>query len=72
MTDTQTSHLPKDFLERMQDMLGAEFDDFLQSFSQNHSHSGIRINNLKKGALEAVMKETGKLSGVPWCADGWP
>lgn len=63
--------LPEAFLERMKNMLGEEFTEFLGSFSHKDVCGGMRINGLKKGAREAVQRETGDLSGVPWCADGF-
>ena len=39
--------LPSDFVARMQQMLGNEWDAFLQSF-ENEEHHGLRINSLKR------------------------
>lgn len=63
--------LPEEFLERMKNMLGDEFSEFMQSFSHKDIFGGMRINGLKKGAREAVQKEEDGLSGVPWCVDGF-
>ena len=71
MADIETTHLPEEFLERMRNMLGTEFDAFLQNFYDKNTYGGIRINNLKTDALKAVREETGELLGVPWCTDGF-
>lgn len=71
MDDAMKICLPEEFLERMRNMLGAEFEEFAENFANKNAYGGIRINTLKKGAKEAVLKETGELFGVPWCADGF-
>lgn len=71
MADDKVVHLPEAFLERMKNMLGDEYEDFLKSFQDKKSYSGMRINKLKKNAGEAVINETGDLPGVLWCADGF-
>ncbi len=63
--------LPKEFTDRMKDMLGDEFEAFSESFSENDAYVGMRINTLKKGALSAVLKETGELEKISWCPDGF-
>ena len=42
------NNLPKEFLERMQLMLGDEYEAFLRSYDEPR-RSGLRINKLKKG-----------------------
>ncbi|MBE5866204.1 MAG: RNA methyltransferase [Lachnospiraceae bacterium] len=43
--------LPEKFLERMKDMLGAEYDAFVQSFEQD-KYQALRINPMKKKYIE--------------------
>ena len=38
--------LPQDFMIRMQEMLGDEYDDFLQSY-ENTNYQALRVNRLK-------------------------
>ena len=74
--------LPEQFLSRMQEMLGAEYDAFLESFSQE-KYQALRLNRLKTGQngesaadLLAPDKE-GKslapfhLTSVSWAKDGY-
>ena len=68
------NNLPKEFLERMQLMLGDEYEAFLRSYDEPR-RSGLRINKLKKGR-----GDTSELSGflplfgaepIPWTNDGY-
>lgn len=63
--------LPVKFTERMLDMLGEEYESFIDAFCSENVYGGMRINTLKKGAREAVFAQTGELSGVEWCPDGF-
>lgn len=63
--------LPVKFTERMMDMLGKEYESFIDAFCNENVYGGMRINTLKKGAREAVFAQTGELSGVEWCPDGF-
>lgn len=64
-------NLPKDFINRMKNMLGAEYDDFESAFSAPDNHIAIRINTAKKDAKEAVLKVIGDREQVAWCEDGY-
>lgn len=72
--------LPKEFLDRMETMLGEEYPAFLESYERKRYHA-LRVNPLK-GSREtflqkirqntAVGEENGeRFSPVPWCADGF-
>ena len=64
--------LPKDFTNRMQDMLGDEFPAFLQSY-ENTNHQALRVNRLK-GNVEDFLSGcvfSGELSPVTWTCDGF-
>lgn len=52
--------LPEKFLDRMQKMLGEEYDAFLETFGQN-KYQALRLNPLKKGmdGLSAAEKLAG-------------
>lgn len=63
--------LPEQFLERMQKMLGSEYDAFVESFSQE-KYQALRLNPLK-GKPEALhlLQEAFHLSPVPWAKNGY-
>lgn len=63
--------LPEKFEIRMRDMLKDEYDDFRKSMEEAPIFTGIRVNTSKKGACDAVLKEFGNLSAVPWCDSGF-
>lgn len=62
--------LPLDFIKRMKDMLGSEYENFEKAFCEGESYSAMRINTLKDipKELKAV---TDKLEKVPWCDFGY-
>ncbi len=68
--------LPSDFVARMQQMLGNEWDAFLQSF-ENEEHHGLRINSLKKGLteekIEAILGsfQIQPNDKIPWTQTGF-
>lgn len=64
-------NLPEKFTERMKNMLGGEFDQFVNALENAPIYSAIRVNTLKKGAKDAVLSEFGNLKSVPWCNDGF-
>ncbi len=60
-----------DFKNRMKNMLGEEYDLFIEAFSQNESYVGIRLNNKKKNVLklfEDILKDCEK---IDWCDNGY-
>lgn len=64
--------LPQDFMIRMQEMLGQEYDAFLQSY-ENTNYQALRINRLK-GTVEDFFSASpfaGELSPVTWTCDGF-
>ncbi len=63
--------LPEKFEHRMKNMLGNEYDDFLNAMESAPIFSGIRINTAKKGAEDAVLSEFGPLEPIPWCGGGY-
>lgn len=64
-------NLPYKFEERMKEMLGSEYEDFLDAFKNEPIYAGIRINSIRPGAHEAVKKIFGILESIPWCKDGF-
>ncbi len=64
--------LPADFINRMQTMLGEQFDTFIQSY-ENTNYQALRVNRLK-GTAEQFLKMADfadSLSPVSWTTDGF-
>lgn len=62
--------LPATFEQKMKNILGEEYKDFLHSFDQLR-HYGLRINTLKWSIEEAREKLPFKLSPVDWAETGF-
>lgn len=64
--------LPQDFTKRMQEMLGEEYDAFLQSY-ENTNYQALRLNGLKGSSdnFFSRCKFSDKLSPVTWTKDGF-
>lgn len=62
--------LPIKFLERMEKMLGAEYEEFLASYEKERVY-GLRINTLKMQVEEALTKLPFHLEPVSWCDSGF-
>ncbi len=62
--------IPKAFLAKMQELLGEEYQSFLQSLSEPYA-SGLRLNPLKISPAEFRMRFPQKLTPVPWCKEGF-
>lgn len=62
--------LPVEFLQRMKEMLGEEYEDFLASYDQERVY-GLRLNTLKgeAEALKRILPFT--LEPIPWCDTGF-
>ena len=59
--------LPIDFINRMKEMLGEEYEDFISAYEDSDYH-GLRINPLK---AESKLLSEWKLRPVPWCGSGF-
>jgi len=62
--------LPEAFLERMQLLLGDEYQRFLQSYSAPVT-TGLRVNTLKLAPSEFQLISNLNLSPIPWCPSGF-
>lgn len=66
--------LPEQFLQRMQEYLGEEYPDFLQSYSKE-KFQALRVNTLKQNESGESGTETlaalFKLEAVPWAENGY-
>lgn len=63
-------HLPNSFLERMQELLGSEYDDFLASYDSPR-YAGIRVNTLKISMDSFLKLAPYSLKPVSWCETGF-
>ena len=62
--------LPEKFLQRMQAMLGDEYEQFLASYDHD-KYQALRVNTLKASAESFVNNSSFKLSPVPWTDTGF-
>jgi NOL1/NOP2/sun family putative RNA methylase len=67
-------NLPEDFKQKMQDMLGEDWERFLEGYEQNRFQA-FRLNPLKKGfteeLAESLRKRFGAVEAVPWEKNGY-
>ena len=64
-------NLPKDFKERMKIDLGNEYQDFLDTFSEDGYFSAIRLNPKKKNVKILFSHILSDCQKVLWCDDGY-
>ncbi len=62
--------LPQEFVGRMKEMLGEEYEAFENSYEQG-KYQSLRINPLKAGKNEFLEKQPFTLDIVPWCENGY-
>ncbi len=62
--------LPQEFLERMQNMLGEEYGEFLQTYEEPRRF-GLRVNTLKISVDEFVRLAPFHLKKIPWIDNGF-
>ncbi len=62
--------LPEQFLQRMQEMLGDEYEEFLQSFEREH-YRGLRINLRKVDTESFLAANPFSLQPVLWTENGF-
>ena len=63
-------NLPEAFVNRMSDLLGPEFSDFVASYDQPR-HYGLRVNTLKISPADFLKISPFKLEPVPWAPEGF-
>ena len=63
-------NLPSAFLTRMQEMLGEEYEAFLQSYESGHYQS-LRLNPRKTDREEFMEKSPFHLTPVAWEKNGF-
>ena len=62
--------LPKEFLERMECMLGEEYEEFLRTYEEPRKF-GLRVNTLKISVDEFVKLSPFHLTPIPWIDNGF-
>lgn len=60
-------NLPNEFCERMRELVGDEYDAFIESY-ETQLNRGVRINTLK---CDTVPKAVADCEKVAWCPDGY-
>jgi NOL1/NOP2/sun family putative RNA methylase len=61
---------PQTFLQRMERLLGSEYQDFIASLHQPAT-IGLRVNTLKLSSTEFSQRSPYQLSPIPWCSSGF-
>ena len=62
--------LPQKYLDSMKELLGDEFQTYLDSFSQKRLY-GLRVNNLKISTEDFLKISPFKLKKIPWIDNGF-
>ncbi|GAB1155698.1 hypothetical protein YWY31_17230 [Paenibacillus illinoisensis] len=62
--------LPSIFEERMKNLLGDEFEQFMKSYEQS-PHAGLRVNTLKISMEQFDELAPFDLRPIPWCGTGF-
>lgn len=62
--------LPKDFVRRMQQLLGKEYEEFVAGYEKKRFY-GLRYNPLKTGKETFLKKMPFELTSVKWCEEGF-
>lgn len=63
-------YLPKKYLDRMEQLLGSEFEEFMRSYEKKRFY-GLRVNTLKISIEDFKKISPFKLIPIPWCKDGF-
>ncbi len=61
--------LPQDFLDEMKALLGAEYDEFINSYDKERLQA-LRLNTLKSVSFDDIKKGFGLIE-VEWTKDGF-
>ncbi len=65
------NHLPRDFTDRMRELLGAEeFEAFMASYQEDRTQ-GLRLNPLKGGNSLPLAEKQFLLEKIPWAREGY-
>lgn len=64
------TYLPEEFLKRMQEMLGEEYEEFLASYEQPRTY-GLRVNTRKMTPEEFEERKIFPVKRIPWVENGF-
>jgi len=64
------NELPIQFTEKMKNLLGADFDKYLESFQQKRVY-GLRVNTDKISVEDFLKISPFRLEPIPWCHNGF-
>lgn len=62
--------LPQEFLDRMKNLLGGEYEDFLATYEKPRNF-GLRVNTLKISVEDFVRLAPFHLTPIPWIENGF-
>ena len=62
--------LPQEFLDNMKEILQDEFEEYLEIFNRDYTHS-FRINTNKISVNDFLKINPFNLKKIPWCDDGF-
>lgn len=62
--------LPAAFEEKMKEMLGEDYENYLASF-EKEAHQGLRVNTAKISVDDFLKISPYELKPVPWCPNGF-
>lgn len=63
-------NLPEQYLKNMREMLGDDFDAYLESFNDNRLY-GLRVNTLKISVEDFLKISPFRLKPIPWIDNGF-
>lgn len=63
-------NLPKEYTDAMKELLGNEFDAYMESFNDKRIY-GLRVNNLKISTEDFLKITPFKLTPIPWIHNGF-
>ena len=70
MDSDKLSALPQAFLQRMEDMLGDDFEPFLAAYEQPRTY-GLRVNTAKISCEEFEQIVPFEVKKIPWVSNGY-
>lgn len=68
--DGDKMNLPKQFKDRMEELLGDEYKDYLESYHKPY-YGGIRVNTLKLSPEEFEHLSPFSINRIPWISNGY-
>lgn len=63
-------NLPQEYIEKMQELLGDEFEQYIESFNDTRLY-GLRVNNLKISTEDFLKIAPFELEPIPWIENGF-